>query len=172
LAATYPDSADVFAIMLACVLLALGLASRNVPKLKRNKKPLAARLCLAGILILLATPLIERLDMVTACPKDNMLPVASQNGSRAWVASASGLLDPNTLTANWGAAWVYIVQRLVLFFLIFCAIAPPLYYLGVAFPWILDDQRSARRMGLLYAVNTLAAIVGALGAAWVLLPAI
>jgi spermidine synthase len=164
LAAAFPDSADVFAIMLACVLIALGLASRNVPKLKQNKKSLGARLCLAGILILLATPLIERFDVVWLLLEYCRI--------SAGVGQASGLLDPHTFTANWGAVWLYLVKTLVWFVAIFCVIAPPVYYLGAAFPWILDDQRSYRRMGMLYAMNTLAAIVGAIGAAWILLPAI
>ena len=164
LAATFPDSADIFAIMLACLLLALGLASRNVPKLKQRQKSLGARLCLAGILILLATALMAWLDIIWLF-LGNFL-------NRAGVGRTTGLLDPHTFTPNWGAAGLYLVKALVVSLVIFCAIAPPLYYLGVAFPWILDEQRSPRRLGRLYAMNTLAAIVGALGAAWVLLPAL
>jgi spermidine synthase len=164
LAAAFPNNADVFAIMLACVLIALGLASRNVPKLKQKKKSLGARLCLAGMLILLATPLIERFDGVWMSVESCLV--------RAGVSQVSGLLDPNTFTANWDAAWLYIVRTLVWFLVIFCVIAPPVCYLGVAFPWILDDQRSSRRLGMLYALNTLAAVLGAIGAAWILLPVI
>jgi spermidine synthase len=172
LAATFPGSADVFAIMLACMLIALGLASRHVPKLKQRKKSLGVRLCLAGVLILLATPLIERLDMVVSFTRDNMLLAYAQNSNSPWVSQASGLLDPVTFTANWDAAELYIKKMLWVVFVIFCVIAPPVLYLGVAFPWILDDQRSSRRMGTLYAMNTLAAIAGAIGTAWILLPAI
>ncbi|MEO8797174.1 MAG: fused MFS/spermidine synthase [Polyangiaceae bacterium] len=50
-------------------------------------------------------------------------------------------------------------------------IGPPMFCLGIALPWVLDDQQSTRRWGMLYAVNTLGAIAGALGAAWWLLPA-
>jgi hypothetical protein len=81
-------------------------------------------------------------------------------------------LNPDTFTPNWGAAWLYFVNKLVVFLVVFCVIAPPVRYLGVAFPWILDDQRSSRRMGMLYAINTVAAIAGAIGAAWILLPVI
>lgn len=51
-------------------------------------------------------------------------------------------------------------------------IGAPVLLLGVAFPWILDEQTSAHRWGRLYALNTFATIIGALGAAWILLPAI
>jgi predicted membrane-bound spermidine synthase len=164
LSATFPDNADVFAMMLACVLIALGLASRSVPKLKQKKKSLRVRVCLAGVFILLATALIGWFDIIW------MLLGSFLNLGR--LGQTSGLLDPDTLTANWGAVWRYIVLKLVMFLLTFCVIVPPLRYLGVAFPWILDDQRSARRVGILYAINTIAAIVGAIGAAWILLPAI
>jgi predicted membrane-bound spermidine synthase len=165
LAATFDNCADVFAMMLACLLIALGLASRSVPKLKEKKKTLGAQLCMAGILVLLATPVIERLDIIWGVFTGNL-----QAGT--WLVPTNGLLDPNTLTANWDAALHYFVLKVVEFLMVFCVIAPPVLYLGVAFPWILDDQRSSRNTGMLYATNTLAAIGGGIGAAWILLPAI
>src|SRR5690349_24233466 len=45
-------------------------------------------------------------------------------------------------------------SALAVFSVIFCLIAPPMQFLGVAFPWILDEQRSSRRLGTLYALNT------------------
>ena len=48
-------------MMLACMIIALGLAAKNVTT-QKQKKSLGSELCLAGILILLVTPLIERLD--------------------------------------------------------------------------------------------------------------
>ena len=161
LAATFPDTTDVFAIMLACMLLALGLAARQVPALKRERKSLGPRLCAAGILILLATPLIERLDLIFAYYQ-----------TYAAVGNLKGLVDPETFVFTWTAALVYAFRTLARFLATFWLIAPPMMYLGSAFPWILDDHRSSRETGKLYAVNTLAAIAGALGAAWLLLPAL
>ena len=49
-------------------------------------------------------------------------------------------------------------------------LAPPVLLLGVALPWLLDEQPGQAAQGRLYAVNTAGAIVGSLGAAWLLLP--
>ncbi len=170
LAASFPDSADAFAIMLACVLIALGVASRNVPRLKRKKKSLGARICVAGVLVLAATPFVERLDTVLAPVPGNVLQAFLEHSNDPLV--ASGLLDPNTFAANGRAIWLYFAHTAAGFLVAFCVIAPPVYFLGLAFPWILDDQLSSGRIGRLYAINTFAAIIGAIGAAWVLLPTI
>ena len=49
-------------------------------------------------------------------------------------------------------------------------VGPPILFLGVALPWLLDGAQTPRDWGRLYAVNTIGAIVGALMAAWILLP--
>jgi spermidine synthase len=51
-------------------------------------------------------------------------------------------------------------------------LGPPILLLGVALPWLLEEQRSPAGWGWLYAVNTLGAIVGSVGAAWMLLPVV
>lgn len=51
-------------------------------------------------------------------------------------------------------------------------VGPAMFLLGIALPWVLEDQAGARGWGALYAVNTIGAIGGALLAAWVLLPSI
>jgi spermidine synthase len=58
------------------------------------------------------------------------------------------------------------------FFMTLSVIGLPVLLLGVAVPWILDAQDRPRRWGKLYALNTLAAIAGSIGAAWALLPTI
>lgn len=161
LAATMPNTTDVFAIMLACMLLALGLAARDVPRLKRKGRSLGMQLSLAGIAILLATPLIERLDLISFFFKDSAPP-----------GHFIGLLDPDTLSTTWAASLLYAFQTLVRFLATFWVLALPIRFLGTAFPWILDEQRSSRDIGRLYAANTLGAIAGALAAAWFLLPAL
>jgi len=133
--AAFQSTTDAFAIMLAAVLLALSFAAGLAPILKKIKTPLGAIIGLAGILILLITPLMERFDHFVHF---NIEP-------------------PVLLSFDW-------------FILAFTAIGPPVLLLGIAFPWILEDQRSSHRWGLLYAANTLAAIAGSIGVAWILLP--
>ena len=51
-------------------------------------------------------------------------------------------------------------------------VGPAILLLGIALPWILEEQRDPRRWGRLYAINTFGAIVGAIAAAWLLLPTV
>ncbi len=51
-------------------------------------------------------------------------------------------------------------------------LGPPMLLLGTVLPWLLDEQAHAVSQGRLYAVNTAGAIVGSLGAAWLLLPSL
>lgn len=136
LTAAFRSTTDAFAIMLACVLIALGLGARLVPYLKRRNVSLGTLTGWAGILILLATPLVERFDLLTV----NMFSVAF-------------------LLPKW-------------FFLTLCVIGPPVLLLGIALPWILEQQDRPRRWGGLYAFNAFASVLGALCVAWILLPSI
>jgi len=52
------------------------------------------------------------------------------------------------------------------------AIGPPVVFLGISLPTLLDEARGPREWARLYAANTLGAVVGANLAAWILLPAI
>jgi predicted membrane-bound spermidine synthase len=165
LSATFLNTSDVFASMLACMLVALGWASRSVPKLRQRQKSLGGQLCLAGLLVLVATPLIEWLDILWMLFRGHFLPEAG-------LARPSELLDPVTFAPNGKAAGFYLLGTSLMILFIGGAIVPPVKYLGVAFPWILDEQKSSRQTGVLYALNTLGAILGAIIAAWVLLPAI
>ena len=56
------------------------------------------------------------------------------------------------------------------FAFVLATIGPAILFLGMALPLLLQGQRHEQGWARLYAVNTLGAIVGALGAAWVLLP--
>lgn len=136
LTAAFMSTTDAFAIMLSCVLLALGIGPSFVPALKRSKS-LGPLLACSGILILLATPIIERFDLFVTI--ESFFPAA--------------------LFMQW-------------FLITFCVIGAPVLLLGMAFPWVLDEQGSPRRWGILYGVNTLSAIVGAICAGWILLPTI
>ena len=166
LASTFPNTTDIFAIMLASVLIALGLAAKNVTKLKQKKKSLGTQISLAGILILLVTPLMERFDILFNYPGA----IATTNVSA--LVNLNWLLNPDTFVINQIAILLYAVRMLMIFFMTCFLIIPPMRFLSIAFPWILDNQHSSHQLGKLYAVNTLAGILGAIGAAWFLLPTI
>jgi len=135
LRAAFQSNTDSFALMLACVLLALGLAAALAPTLRRRGGSALASLAAAGLLVLLATPLVERFDLVR------------------WPTWYGGL----------------VVARLALMMLV---LGPPIAILGLPLPWLLDAQERPADCARCYVVNTLGAVVGSLGAAWVLLPAL
>ena len=60
-----------------------------------------------------------------------------------------------------------VLSRLVF---VLGAIGPAVLFLGMALPLLLQSQHRERGWARLYAINTLGAIVGAVAAAWVLLP--
>jgi spermidine synthase len=134
LTAAFQSTTSAFAVMLAAMLVALGAAAWLTPYLKARQISLGLLVGCAGMLILLATPLIERFDL---------LPYS----------------EPPLLIVDW-FVWTLLT------------IGAPVVLLGTALPWLLDDQDSPRQWGRLYAINTLAAIAGALCAAWVFLPSI
>jgi len=140
LTAAFHSTTAAFATMLAAVLIALGLAARLAPILKKGNISLGPIIGWAGILILLATPIIERFELFMGVTGNPHISVLVMNMSR-------------------------IIMTL-------CVVGPPVLFLGMAFPWIIDDTDNARRWGILYTLNTLAAIVGSISAAWILLPSI
>lgn len=135
--AAFWSTTAAFSIMLASVLVSLGVAAHLVPLLRKKGASLAVCVTLAGISILLATPLVERFDLLTRINSVN----------------------PVFLFMNW-------------FFLSFYVTAIPITLLGLALPWVLDSENSARSWAALYGVNTLAAVFGSLLAGWLLLPSI
>jgi spermidine synthase len=134
LRAAFQSVTESFAIMLAAVLIPLGVAARLVPLVRRVRVDPAALLASAGVLILLATPFIERMD-VLAWPSGNY----------------AGLL----------------LRR---FGLALATLGPAMLLLGMVLPWLLEEYLEPRRCGWLYGINTAGSVVGALLAAWVLLP--
>lgn len=67
-----------------------------------------------------------------------------------------------------GGYWTLFALR---FAISLAVIGLPMLALGTVLPWILDGKTDPLVIGRLYAVNTGGAVLGALGAAWVLLPA-
>ncbi len=68
LRAAMQSTTDSFAIILISVLLPLAIGARSVPWLRRSKLNVATMLGLAGIAILAAAPLVERMDILI--PRD------------------------------------------------------------------------------------------------------
>jgi len=66
LRAAFWSTSSTFAIMLAAVLIPLALGARCVPWLRRRNISPRTPLFFAGVAILLATPLVERMDLVVA----------------------------------------------------------------------------------------------------------
>lgn len=137
LTAAFMSTSEAFAIMLSCVLLALGSGAYFVPVFKRKKISLGLLLSSGGLLILCATPVIERFDLFIFI--------------RASM--------PLTVFIQWILATLIVI-------------GPPVFLLGLALPWILDEQNNTRKWGILYGFNAFAAILGSVIAAWYLLPAI
>ena len=131
---TFFSMSDSFALMLASVLIALGLAARFVSSLRNRNAPLGTWICSAGVFILVTTPFVERFDILSFYTFNPIL----------------------TILARFTAA--------------FYAIAPAVLCLGLVLPWILDEQDTPKRWGIMYGVNALAAIIGSISAGWVLLP--
>ncbi len=134
LTSAFLSTTDAFAIMLSAVLIALGIGAQLVGYCKRTNIPIGATAAWAGILILLATPLIERFDRLNFF----------------FGTPALGVL-------NW-------------FNMTLLVAGGPILCLGIALPWLLDDQSSAKRWGWLYSLNAFAAVLGSVIAGWVLLP--
>jgi spermidine synthase len=134
LRAAFHSTTDSFAIMLASVLIPLALGARLVPWLRRRGLSPAALLMCAGVAILLATPLVERMDLF------------------AWTE---------------GRYWALVARRLALSLAI---LGPAMLFMGMALPWFLEEFPGPKHAGRLYGINTIGAVVGSLGAAWVLLP--
>lgn len=159
LTAAFQSTTYAFAIMLASVLIALGLAARLVPFFRRMNVRLGTLVSWAGIFVLLATPFIERFDLF-------VLNGHSPNDLRGTVVTGA-VLSTDPLSLKVSAAYISI-----LFGMSLLAFLPPMTLLGAAFPWIIDEQDSPQRWGKLYALNTFATVVGALSAAWIFLPTI
>ena len=157
LTAAFTSTTDTFALILSSVLIGLGIAAWLAPILKKMKVPLGALVALAGVLILLVTPVMERFDQIVGF---NMHPF----GLRP--VKLSSTLVPSS---SEGASY-FILSIGTWFFMTLAAVGMPIAMLGIAVPSILDDQRSQRRVGVLYAINTFFAIVGSIATAWLFLP--
>ncbi len=123
-----------FALMLAAVLLPLAFAAQFAAYFRKRTASLGTFMAIAGCLILLVTPLVERFDIISQQYFYAVLP-------------------------SWFVETILVIGI-------------PIFFLGIALPWILDQEHTPRGWSSLYAVNTFGAIAGALLAAWVLLPTV
>ncbi len=133
LKAAFYSTTESFAIMLSAVLIAIALGARLAPLAQKSRFTLAGFLLLAGLTILLATPLVERFDLLS----------------------------------DHGTFPVLLARRLASCVLV---LGTPIALMGVTLPWILDCQKTPEECARVYAFNTLGSILGALLAAWLLLP--
>ena len=136
LRAAFQSTTEVFAIILAAVLVPLAIGARLVPWLRARGITPRSMLGVAAVAVLLATPLIERADLT------------------GWASGPYG-----SMLAIWAG-------------LSFLVLGPPIFFLGLALPWYLEEAGDPQRAGRLYAVNTLGAVIGSLSAAWILLPSL
>jgi len=98
LRAAYLSTTYTFAILLAAVLLPLALAARKAPALRAQGFRLAAMLAGAGAFILLATPAVERFDMVSRYYAFFVLP--------SWFIQALAVLGPPMLLLGVVLPWL------------------------------------------------------------------
>jgi len=142
LRAAFQSSADSFAIILASVLVPLALGARLAPRLRARGLSPAPLLAAAGVAILLATPIVERIDLI-----DRALPELFSGGT------------------------AYVLQQIRRFLLGLAILGPPVFVLGTVLPWLLDEWSHPSAAGRLYGANTVGAACGSLATAWLLLPA-
>jgi spermidine synthase len=64
----------------------------------------------------------------------------------------------------------YTVMLPIRFLQVLSIVGPAVILMGLALPSILEQQHTARNWAIVYAANTLGAVVGALSAAWLFLP--
>jgi spermidine synthase len=130
------STADSLAAMLFCFLVALALGAALAPLLRRRGIGLGASFAGAAVLVVVATSLIARFDLVEV--------FQSRGAMRQTSRILAGLVT----------------------------MGPPVALVGIALPTLLDRGRGPRDWALLYASNTLGAVVGANLAAWILLEAL
>ena len=133
LRAAFRSTTDAFAVMLASVLIALGVAAHLARVLRQRGSSPALLLALGGIFTIAATPIIERFDTINYFGVSFVLLV--------WLAMSLLTLGPAVLC------------------------------LGTVLPYFLDEGRDPRVWSRLYVLNTFGCVIGALVAAWLLLPA-
>ena len=157
LTAAFQSTVYAFAVMLAAVLIALGQAAQIVKTVKKYKFSLGGMLALAGITTLLATPFIERFDLFISGGTYETALDPSVPGSMTMMLAAYPFLT-------------FMCIIFMLFLMAYLAIGIPMIFLGMGFPWVIEEEKTPRQWGGLYTLNTLSAIAGSVIAAWVLLP--
>lgn len=102
--AAFWSTSSTFAIMLASVLIPLAIGARIVPWLgRRGVRPATMLLC-AGAAILLATPLVERLDLMSVV--DGSFPVVLS----LWLLLSMAMIGPAVLCLATALPW-YLEQN-------------------------------------------------------------
>ncbi len=145
LRAAFHATTESFAIILVSVLVPLAVAAQLVPWLRRRGLVPWSALAAAGAAILVATPLVERMDLIVVeAPK---LAISGATLNEFWLGR--------------------VLQETLLSMLI---LGPAMVCLGTVLPWHLEEFGGPGQAGRIYAANTLGSVTGSLLAAWVLLP--
>ena len=141
LRAALHSTTESFALILAAFLVALTLGGLLAARLQpRFPAALERLLPLAGLCVLVATPLVDSIDRWMQWFSD-------------WVPVA---FSPTIALERLG--------------LLLVAMVLPVALLGMIFPWLLARHATTAGTGRLYAVNTAGAVSGALAAGFLLLP--
>jgi len=97
--AAFWSTTHTFAIILASVLIPLAIGARLVPWMRRRGISPGATLACAGAAILLATPLVERMDLFATGPTGYLLGLAS------WLALSLAIVGPPMLLLGMALPW-------------------------------------------------------------------
>lgn len=138
--AAFQATSESFALMLGSVLLSLFVGALVSPLIKRHRPGwLPYLLIAAGFLVLVGTPLVERIDVFL------------------WTGN------------EWASYDHYNLMR---FAYVLVILGVPMTLIGISLPWLLDSHHHRHATAVLYAINTVGAVVGSLFAAWLLLPSV
>jgi spermidine synthase len=119
LRSAFLSSADSFALMLFAVLLGLGVGAQLAPALRRRGIAPGWLLAAAAVAILLATPVVERMDLLAAAPPGYAARVLRRAGLALAALGPAMLLLGTALPwlleeyrERGGAGWLYALNTL------------------------------------------------------------
>ncbi len=98
--ATFFSTTDAFALILFSVLISLAIGARLAHFLRKTKLPLVAVMFLAGCLILLATPLVERFDSLAP------FPINYWNRIGGWLGLSLAIMGPPMVALGVALPWI------------------------------------------------------------------
>lgn len=122
----------------------------------------------AIILVAVLVPLALGAAIARKLPLRSMTMTVLLVISGTLILAATPIIERFDLTETFGlGSWAMLGARLGLSLVV---LGPPMIVLGAILPWTLEQHLEVRAAGQLYGFNTLGAVAGALGAAWLALP--